>query len=96
MAKCRCRMPDGIDIKPNGINSLDPCAYVLKEIHRNVTVEITQCVNCGHVSVGWFPQENTEDEYFDELEEGPEEEMGEPMLQYRIDKEMGDETDDET
>ena len=67
MARCRCKMPDGITIKPDGEHELDPCTYVLKEIHRNVTVEILQCKECGHIPIGWYPQEDTEDEYLGEL-----------------------------
>ena len=58
----RCTFPNGVTIKPDGINPLDPCRYQTAEIHRNVTVEVRRCVRCGHVDVVWFRQEDTESE----------------------------------
>lgn len=51
----------GICIKPDGINKLDPCLYETLETHKNVTVEVLRCKNCGHTEVLWKRQENTED-----------------------------------
>lgn len=51
----------GICIKPDGVNELDPCIYETLETHRNVTVEVIRCKNCGHIEVLWHRQENTED-----------------------------------
>lgn len=58
----KCSFGDGVTIKPDGIHELDPCEYEVKEIHRNVTVEVIQCKHCGHVEVLWHRQEDTEDE----------------------------------
>lgn len=58
----RCTFPNGVTIRPDGINPLDPCRYQTAEIHRNVTVEVRRCVRCGHVDVVWFRQEDTESE----------------------------------
>ena len=57
---CKCQFPSGATIRL-GDRVLDPCQYVLSEIHKNVTVEIIKCKVCGDVSVGWRRQENTED-----------------------------------
>ena len=45
----KCELPEGIVIKPDGINELDPCVYRTKEVYANVIVEICECVKCGHV-----------------------------------------------
>ena len=52
---------------PDGKHELDPCIY--REILRlrNVTVQILKCEKCGHITVGWFRQENTEDVTDDDL-----------------------------
>lgn len=69
MAK-RCRHPNGVTIKPNGIDELLPCRVRLKEIHRNVTVHVSQCPVCGYVDLSWYEQEDSEHEILGEL--GPE------------------------
>lgn len=58
--KHKCKFPDGVVIKPDGVHNLDPCRYKLSEIHRNVTIEVLKCSVCGHVSIAWRPQPNTE------------------------------------
>ena len=65
--QCRCRYPDGIVIKPDGINPLDPCIYETKEIHSNVTVFVNQCSNCGHIELEWHRTDETEDIIHGEL-----------------------------
>ncbi len=60
MSSCKCKLPDGVIIKPDGVNELDPCMYMTTEIYANVTVEIRECTVCGHVDVVWHRQENTE------------------------------------
>lgn len=68
----RCRHPGGITIKPDGVNKLLPCLLEDKEIHRNVTVTISQCQVCGHIESSWERQDDTEDEIIGAL--GPEQE----------------------
>lgn len=52
---------NGITIKPDGIHPLSPHAFQ-EELHlRNVTVQVLRCKVCGHVSIGWHRQENTEE-----------------------------------
>jgi len=67
--KHKCSFPEGITIKPDGENELDPCPYRLKEIHRNVTVEVSQCPICGHIEISWVRQDDTEDEIVEDMEE---------------------------
>lgn len=69
MAK-RCQHPGGITIKPDGIHTLLPCRYDLKEVHRNVTVRVHQCCVCGHIDIDWIPQDDSEHIIYGEL--GPE------------------------
>lgn len=57
----KCAPPDGVTIKPDGKHPLDPCEYEVKEIHRNVTVEVIRCRKCGHTEISWRRQEDTED-----------------------------------
>lgn len=42
MAK-RCQRPPGVVIKPDGIYELIACRPELKEVHKNVTVYVSQC-----------------------------------------------------
>ena len=58
--KNKCSWPDGMIIKPDGVNELDPCIYETIEIHHNVTVEVNRCIHCGHVELSWYRQDNTE------------------------------------
>lgn len=62
----KCTLPGGVEIRPDGENILDPCSYEVKEIHRNVTVTISECSRCGSVDISWERQENTESEIMEE------------------------------
>ncbi len=55
----KCKFPDGVTIKPDGINELDPCVYETKEVYANVIVEVCKCKKCGHVSVMWHRTDDT-------------------------------------
>lgn len=57
---CKCQFPGGVVIKPDGVNELDPCIYEEVERYANVTVSINRCKVCGHVSIEWMRQEDTE------------------------------------
>jgi hypothetical protein len=61
MSEHKCQFPEGVVVKPDGVNELDPCTYELVEKYRNVTVEVLKCTKCGHVSIAWRKQDNTED-----------------------------------
>ena len=56
----KCEFPDGITIKPDGENELDPCVYEDVEMYANVTIVISRCKKCGHVEISWLRQEDTE------------------------------------
>ena len=58
----KCSFGEGITIKPDGKNELDPCSYETIEIHRNVTVRVLRCKKCGHIELQWHRQEDTVDE----------------------------------
>jgi len=63
----KCKFPDGMVVKPDGVNELDPCVYEEIESYRNVTVHIFKCKNCGHIEIEWEKQEDTEEIDLDEL-----------------------------
>ena len=63
MSKCKCQFPDGVTIKPDGVNELDPCVYVDIEMFTNVTVIISKCKKCGHIDIGWQATDDTEHVY---------------------------------
>lgn len=49
----KCQPPDGVSIKPDGVNELDPCLYDEVETHQNVTVHVLRCRRCGHIEIEW-------------------------------------------
>ena len=55
----KCSWPEGLTIKPDGQNELDPCIYDQVEEYENVTVRILRCRKCGHIQIEWERQENT-------------------------------------
>lgn len=57
----KCCWPEGMVIKPDGINELDPCVYEDIEMYTNVTVIVSRCKNCGHIDIRWMRQEDTEE-----------------------------------
>ena len=56
----KCSWGDGVSVRPDGEHELDPCIYQDIQILRNVTVVVSRCIRCGHMSFGWREQENTE------------------------------------
>lgn len=57
----KCSMPDGMSFRPDGIHEVDPCVYEDIEMHTNVTVIVSRCKNCGHISLSWLRTPETED-----------------------------------
>lgn len=51
----RCQWPDGMEIRPDGVNPLDPCSYDVIEEHRGVTARVLRCRRCGHQEIEWEP-----------------------------------------
>lgn len=66
MSEHRCQFPEGVTIKPNGVDELIPCRYEVTEIHKNVTVRIMKCPICGSIDISWFRQDDTEDIIYEE------------------------------
>ena len=52
----KCKWPEGIEIKPDGENELDPCIYKTIEKYANVTVTVSRCIKCGHIDISWEKQ----------------------------------------
>ena len=48
---------------------VDQCVYEECEIHRNVTVIVSQCQSCGKIDISWERQPNTEDVIIKPLED---------------------------
>lgn len=59
MKLCKCKYPDGIMIKPDGVNELDPCLYETDRILTNCTVIISKCTKCGNIDVSWKRTDDT-------------------------------------
>lgn len=57
----KCSFGDGMVIKPDGINELDPCIYEDIAMYANVTVVVSRCKKCGHIEISWIRQDNTEE-----------------------------------
>lgn len=55
----KCQFPKGARVGICGVE-VDPCHYELKEVHKNVTVEVWQCSECGAVDISWKKQDATE------------------------------------
>lgn len=55
----KCSFGDGVVIKPNGTDELDPCLYEVEEEYTNVTVRVMKCKKCGHEEIEWERQPNT-------------------------------------
>lgn len=53
MQKNKCSFPDGVKIKPDGVNELDPCIYEEIETVENATVHILKCRKCGNIEIEW-------------------------------------------
>ena len=57
----KCKFPNGITIKPDGVHTMSPHAFKLVQKLKNVTIEILECSECGEISIGWYRQEDTEE-----------------------------------
>ena len=56
----KCKFPNGMKIKPDGTNELDPCIYEDIEIHTNCTVIVSKCTKCGNLEISWIKNEDCE------------------------------------
>lgn len=74
----KCKFPDGVAIKPDGVNELDPCVYEVEAEYHNVTVQVLRCTKCGCMDLAWKVQKNTfvlgvdeeADEFFADIPDG--------------------------
>lgn len=57
---CKCKFPNGLTIKPDGENELDPCLYEDIETHTNCTIIVSRCIRCGDISISWIKNEGCE------------------------------------
>lgn len=60
MAEHKCSFPEGLIIKPDGENELDPCVYEDIELHTNCQVIVSRCKRCGHIEVSWIKNDDCE------------------------------------
>lgn len=60
MPFCKCSMPDGLEIKPDGVNELDPCIFKIEEVYTNCTVQVSRCEKCGEYDISWYRTPATE------------------------------------
>lgn len=57
---CKHNNIDGqLYLDENGMFEIEPCVLEVKEVWKNVTVEVSECPVCGKVSIGWYKQPNT-------------------------------------
>lgn len=65
-----CFMPDGIIIKPDGIHEAEAHVYDSDVCYSNISLCIWKCKKCGHYSLQWRKQPDTntisENEYFNQ------------------------------
>ena len=61
----KCRFPDGVRSKPDGVHELDPCIYELMEEHSNVKAMVYRCKKCGNIDISWVRSDDTEDVTFE-------------------------------
>lgn len=57
----KCSFGEGVVIKPDGINELDPCIYQDIEKYKNVTVTVSKCMYCGEIHISWEMQPDTQE-----------------------------------
>lgn len=67
----KCKFPDGIVIKPDGVNELDPCIYEDIQVIHNVTVTVAKCKKCGYIDIAWKRQEDSWEEDLSEFGDEP-------------------------
>ena len=62
MNEKKCRLSDGISIKPDGVNDIDPCVYESIETMRfskaPIEVRLDRCMNCGYYEISWKVVDN--------------------------------------
>jgi hypothetical protein len=53
----KCTFPEGMIIKPDGVNELDPCLYEdIDQVYSEaagILITISKCVRCGYITISW-------------------------------------------
>lgn len=72
---CKCTLPKGLVIKPDGVHELAPGLFETEQVLTNCTVEVLRCKHCGEYELSWYRTATTE--------EVPEEDWDEVLRSYR-------------
>lgn len=72
---CKCTLPKGLVIKPDGVHELVPGLFETEQVLTNCTVEVLRCKHCGEYELSWYRTAATE--------EVPEEDWDEVLRPYR-------------
>lgn len=56
----KCELPNGLIVRPDGVNELDPCIYDEIERHSGCIVHVMRCRRCGHIEISWERQKKQE------------------------------------
>lgn len=76
---CKCTLPEGLVIKPDGVHELAPGLFKTEQVLTNCTVEVLRCKHCGEYELSWYRTAATE--------EVPEEDWDEVLRPYRKENE---------
>ena len=68
---CAAEIPEGkyvcekcensVKFSIDGEHKMDRHLYRDIQVVKNVTVVVSQCVDCGHIEISWHKQDDTED-----------------------------------
>ena len=58
---CKCTLPKGLVIKPDGVHELAPGLFETEQVLTNCTVEVLRCKHCGEYELSWYRTAATEE-----------------------------------
>ena len=58
---CKCTLPKGLVIKPDGVHELAPGLFETEQVLTNCTVEVLRCKHCGKYELSWYRTAATEE-----------------------------------
>lgn len=67
---CKCTLPAGLTIKPDGVHQLAAGLFETEQVFTNCTVEVSRCKRCGEYELSWYRIAATEEvpeENWDEI-----------------------------
>ena len=67
---CKCTLPAGLTIKPDGVHQLAAGLFETEQVFTNCTVEVSHCKHCGEYELSWYRTAATEEvpeENWDEI-----------------------------